>query len=210
MLTPRVLIEQALEVAGGASPELSDAECYSVFDQDLREALGDAPLVEQSGFVPIERIVAPENRPLAAWAIMRYLGLGRGLPSSPGDLRPKTLSFIRSQIDLDVHRIKWKKRQSHDLERALSEVVPRIERDLKQATTLPSFDSLERFQRDLLAPLNGNANAPLLDAFMDRPLVADALKRSLAAAIAFRESDSPGLLEAYDRAREVCADARSI
>ena len=140
---------------------------------------------------------------------MKYLGTHGSFPADPPQLRPRALQYIRQQLshDLSAHRIDFSL-QSHELENALSQVVPSIEREVSQAVSFRGFDTLDHYEEFLLATINARRNSSLLYTFANRSLVNDALKASLHAVRTFRDADDLTILETYEQARATCTDAQ--
>ena len=157
-----------------------------------------------------EEAFSPEHRRLAAWALLRFLGIHGAFPAEPRELRHQALVFIEKQLghDLKAHRIDFSL-QSHEVEDALSQVVPSIERELTEAVTFRGFETFANFERTLLQAVNSNRTSPLLHTFVSRSLVADALKGSLQAVRAFLDADESMILELYEQAYNICVDAQA-
>lgn len=204
-----ILVDQAVENAASGS---SSAETYDQFARALADAVSGSaiPVAGSSAFAPLREEVAPENRRLVAWALLRYLGNHGSFPSEPRELRPRALQYIRQQLshDLKVHRIDFSL-QSHELEDVLSQVVPSIEREVSEATSFRGLDTLEHYEESLFSAINSRRNASLLYAFANRSLVNNALKISLQAAKDFVDASELEVLEQYDQALTACMEAQA-
>ncbi len=205
-----MLIDQAVRKV--VSQDATDEESYTQFSLNLLAAVHGNLAAPETAIElgPLSEAIAPEYRRLIAWALMRFLGSCGGFPTEPRELRPQALTFIRTQIghDLQVHRIDFDS-QSHDLESALSQVVPSIELEIEGAVTFRTFDTLAQFRKTLLSTINAPRNAGLLYAFASRSLVNEALKRSLDSVDAFRDADDLSILETYRHAKNACTDVQA-
>lgn len=210
MPSVQVLVDQAVEKA--ISPNGRNRDAYTQFSLDLLAALQEnsVPPEDAIELRPFSDEIAPRYRRLVAWALMRYLGGCGGFPSEPRDLRPRAIAFIRNQIgkELQAHHIDFDS-QSHELESALSQVVPAIELEISEATDFRSVATLPQFQKALFTTINATRNAGLLYAFTNRSLVNEGLRRSLDSVAAFREADDLSILDMYRFAKNACIDVQA-
>ena len=110
-------------------------------------------------------------------------------------------------MELQAHHIDFKS-HSHELEGALSQVVPSIEGEIEGAIRFNGFATLRRFQEHLFDTINSKRNSGLLYTFANRSLVNEALKTSLEAARLFYDADDLLVFDAYDNAKSICSDAK--
>ena len=210
VLSVQVLVDRAVESA--TRPPSGGGDTFESFAHDLLAAVSGTTSTsgQVSPFDLLGDVVPPNHRRLVAWALMRYLAARGAFPAHPPELRPRAMAFVRAQLvgDLEVHRVDLEA-QSHELEDALSQIVPSIEQDIHQAIAFRGLDTLASFQQRLLSTINSRRNFPLLYAFSNRSLVDDALKTSFNAVKAFLDADAIALLEMYDQAVATCKDAQN-
>ena len=211
MIYPTVQIRVDQAVKAALSSNSTDKRRFTEFVLDLVSASrGESYLPEgATAFALLDEIVLPEHRRLIAWALLRFLGGSGAFPTEPPELRPRVLAFIARHIgqDLKAHHIDLKS-QSHQLESALSQVAPSIERDIIEAVEFRSIDALTQFRGNLFKVLNSKRNSGLLYAFSNRSLLNEALTKSLDAVRSFQDADDFSILETYEYARDVCRDSQ--
>lgn len=210
MASSYALVDRA--VLGATSATLQNASSFHQFSADLFDATNtnEQPDAHRDALAVLSEETDPKQRRLIAWALMRYLATFGRFPSEPRELRPRALTFIRQNLEhdlkhhsIDVHA------QSHELERALSQVVTSIERDLHEATTFHGLRNLQRYQERLLSTLNHRRNAGLLFTFSQRRIVHDALNTCFDAVRSFLQADEPALLDQYQFAIDMCREAEA-